>query len=147
MKHQLLTADFDIKSWLQVLDKQCFFHLTVILSYDDPGTKVFVECLNGVNRQPSNGQKSNRQPSKMGKFYRQPSKKQLLSAVKSQYFSCPSRTVGSQRIFLTGATHFHVPKYTHFTGIFHSFTSKLTIQLTSTWKYFRFQNINDDLHW
>ena len=31
------------------------------------------EGLNGVNRQPSNGQKLNRQPSKTEYFYRQPS--------------------------------------------------------------------------
>ena len=31
------------------------------------------EGLNGVNRQPSNGQKINRQPSKTEYFYRQPS--------------------------------------------------------------------------
>ena len=40
--------------------------------------RQIIERLNGVNRQPSNGQKFNRQPSKKGKFYRQPSKKQLL---------------------------------------------------------------------
>ena len=32
-----------------------------------------LEGLNGVNRQPSNGQKINRQPSKTEYFYRQPS--------------------------------------------------------------------------
>jgi len=31
------------------------------------------ERFNGVNRQPSNGQKINRQPSKTEYFYRQPS--------------------------------------------------------------------------
>ena len=31
------------------------------------------EGLNGVNRQPSNGQKSNRKPSEMENFNRQPS--------------------------------------------------------------------------
>ena len=33
----------------------------------------FTEGLNGVNRQPSNGQKINRQPSKTDYFYRQSS--------------------------------------------------------------------------
>ena len=46
------------------------------------GQYGFQERLNGVNRQPSNGQKFNRAPSKKGKFYRQRSKKQLLLAVK-----------------------------------------------------------------
>ena len=35
------------------------------------------ERFNGVNRQPSNGQKFNRQPSKKVNFYRQPPKKHL----------------------------------------------------------------------
>ena len=36
-------------------------------------TPPYFEGLNGVNRQPSNGEKSNRQPSKMENFNRQPS--------------------------------------------------------------------------
>ena len=39
----------------------------------DISTEATYEGLNGVNRQPSNGQKINRQPSKTGYFYRQPS--------------------------------------------------------------------------
>ena len=35
------------------------------------GTIVWQEGLNGVNRQPSSGQKINRQPSKTEYFYRQ----------------------------------------------------------------------------
>ena len=34
---------------------------------------LLLEGLNGVNRQPSNGQKINRQQSKTEYFYRQPS--------------------------------------------------------------------------
>jgi len=34
---------------------------------------IYFEGLNGVNRQPSNGQEINRQPSKTEYFYRQPS--------------------------------------------------------------------------
>ena len=33
MKHQLVTADFDIKSWLKVLYKQYFFYLTKIICF------------------------------------------------------------------------------------------------------------------
>ena len=36
-------------------------------------TACIKEGLNGINRQPSNGQKSNRQPSKMENSNRQPS--------------------------------------------------------------------------
>ena len=73
--------------------------------------------LNGVNRQPSKGQK----------FNRQPSKKQLLLGVKrfsglsnltiSVHFSCSSWNAGFRRIvfFFPVTASFHVPKYTHFT--------------------------------
>ena len=37
---------------------------------------AYIEGLNGVNRQPSNGPKINRQPSKTEYFYRQPSNEQ-----------------------------------------------------------------------
>ena len=51
------------------------------------------EGLNGVNRQPSNGQKNNRQPSKMDNFNRQPSikpgkisrQKSWISSIKDYY--------------------------------------------------------------
>ena len=90
-----------------------FFQILMLHLQKSPPKK---ERLNGVDRQPSNGQKFYRQPSKKGKFYRQPSKKQLLLGVKRFIsFSCLSRTAGSQRIVLTGTTSFHVPKYTNFT--------------------------------
>ena len=43
------------------------------------------------------------------------SRKTVSRSCKSHYFSCSSRTVGSQRIVLTGTTSLHVPKNTHFT--------------------------------
>jgi len=33
IKHELFTADVDIKSWLKVLNKQCFFYLTMIICF------------------------------------------------------------------------------------------------------------------
>ena len=74
--------------------------------------KYQYERLNGVNRQPSNGQKINRQPSKKAVVI---SRQTVSRSFKSHYFSCSSRTAGSQRIVLTGTTSFHVPKNTHFT--------------------------------
>ena len=76
------------------------------------------------------------------------SRQTALKSFKSEYFSCSSRTVGSQRIFLTGTTGFHVPKYTHFTVfsthlLLTDIYFLLTLQLSSIWNYFRFQNIND----
>ena len=70
------------------------------------------------------------------------SRQRVLLFQISVQFSCSSRTAGSWRIFLTGTTGFHVPKYTHF-SVLHSFVSKLTLPLTSFWKYFQFQNISD----
>ena len=32
-KHQLFTADVDIKSWLKVLYKQCWLYLTMIICF------------------------------------------------------------------------------------------------------------------
>ena len=33
IKHQLFTAEVDIKSWLKVLYKQCFFYPTMIICF------------------------------------------------------------------------------------------------------------------
>ena len=33
IKHQLFTTDFDIKSWLKVMYKQCFLYLTMIICF------------------------------------------------------------------------------------------------------------------
>ena len=79
-----------------------------------------LERLNGVNRQPSNGQKGYCQPSKKREILPTTVKKAdviscqtVLRSSKSHYYcSCSSRTAGSQRIVLTGTTSFHVPKYT-----------------------------------
>ena len=79
--------------------------MTAILQFSK--NSEIIERPNGVNRQPSNGQKFKRQPTEKGKFYRQPSKrevvisrKRFLRSFKPQYFSCSSRTAGSQRIVL-----------------------------------------------
>ena len=83
--------------------------------------------LNGVNRQPSNGQKFNRQPSKKGIFLPSNVKKvviisrQMISrSFKSHYFSCSFRTAGSQteRIVLTSTSSLHVPKYIYVMAFF-----------------------------
>ena len=86
-------------------------------------TSLQKRLRNGVSRQSSNGRKFNRQPSKKAKFFPSTVKKAVVirrqmvwGCFKSQYFSCSSRTAGSQRrVFLTGSTSFHIPKYTHFT--------------------------------
>ena len=43
-----------------------------------------------------------------------PVKKAVVISRQTALRSFKSRTAGSQRIFLTGITSFHVPKYTHF---------------------------------
>jgi len=45
-----------------------------------------IEGLNGVNRQPSNGQKINRQPSKTEYFYRQMSEPKLAVKIFFNFF-------------------------------------------------------------
>ena len=45
------------------------------------------EGLNGVNRQPSNGQKINRQPSKTEYFYRQPSNERAKISRQISFFN------------------------------------------------------------
>ena len=81
-----------------------------------------LEGLNGVNRQPSHGQKFNRRPSKSGIFtVNRQRKVQLSLAVKhfqglsNLTISVSRRTAGSQTDRITGTTSFHVPKYSHCT--------------------------------
>ena len=62
-----------------------------------------------VNRQKRGNFTDKRQTKKLWLYI-----KRFLRSFKPHYFSCSSRTAGSQRIVLIGTASFHVYRYTHF---------------------------------